>query len=81
MLTSGTSLARVRRWSGVSLLLLPVLGLTWVPSYAREEPRLFDVPFFYWYQLAWIGLCIACMAGAALLFPSSDRSPDPGGSS
>jgi hypothetical protein len=48
--------------------------------YAREEPRLFDVPFFYWYQLAWVGLCIVCMAGAALLFPAPDRSPDPGGS-
>ena len=76
-----TGIGRPRRWSGVSLLLLPAVGLAWVPSYAREVPRLFDVPFFYWYQLTWIGLCIACMAGAALLFPSPDRSPDPGGSS
>lgn len=80
MQTAGTSIGRGRRWSGVALLLLPVMGLTWVPSYAREEPLLFDVPFFYWYQFAWVGLCIACMAGAALLLRSPDRSPDPGGS-
>ncbi|WP_020392598.1 DUF3311 domain-containing protein [Kribbella catacumbae] len=75
MPTKSSRAGRARRWSGVSLLLLPVVGLVWVPSYARDEPRLFDVPFFYWYQLVWIGLCITCMAGAALLL----RSPDPGG--
>jgi hypothetical protein len=51
------------------LLLLPVLALASVPLYARDGPRLLDVPFFYWYQLAWVALSIACMAGAALLIP------------
>lgn len=75
MPTTSTGIGRVRRWAAVSLLLLPVLGLTWVPAYARDEPRLFDVPFFYWFQLAWVGLCIACMAGAAVLLRSPDPSP------
>ena len=79
--TTRTGIGRPRRWSGVALLLLPVVGLVWVPWYARDEPRLFDVPFFYWYQLVWVGLCIACMAGAALLLRSPDRSSDPGDSS
>jgi hypothetical protein len=28
--------------------------MIWVPSYNRIEPALGDIPFFYWYQLAWI---------------------------
>jgi hypothetical protein len=62
---------RARRWTGVALLLLPVVGLACVPLYARDEPRLLDVPFFYWYQLAWVGLSMVCMAGAALLIPTN----------
>ena len=38
------------RW----LLLLPFVGLLWVPFYNRLEPSLFGFPFFYWYQLAWV---------------------------
>lgn len=42
-------------------LLLPYLGLLWVPFYNTAEPALFGIPFFYWYQIAWIfagSLCI-----------------------
>ena len=38
------------------LLLLPFLGLLWVPFYDRPGPALFGFPFFYWYQLAWVPL-------------------------
>jgi len=71
------STRRGRTATAVALLLLPVVGLIWVPAYAREEPRLLDVPFFYWYQLAWVGVCMVCMAVAALLLPS----PESGGPS
>ena len=30
-----------------------------VPTYARDEPRLFGFPFFYWYQLLWVFVCAA----------------------
>ncbi len=43
------------------LLLIPFAALIWVPSYNRLEPALAGVPFFYWYQLAWI------LIGAALV--------------
>jgi hypothetical protein len=34
------------------LLLLPLVG-TLVPGwYNRKDPTLFDIPFFYWYQMA-----------------------------
>ncbi len=26
----------------------------WVPIYNRPEPALAGIPFFYWFQLAWI---------------------------
>lgn len=38
------------------LLLLPFIGLLWVPFYNSELPSLWGFPFFYWYQLAWVPL-------------------------
>ncbi len=36
------------------LLILPFIAMLWVPSYNAVEPSIAGVPFFYWYQLAWI---------------------------
>ncbi len=36
------------------LLLLPFIGLLWIPFYNQTEPSLFGFPFFYWYQLLWV---------------------------
>jgi hypothetical protein len=36
------------------LLLVPYVAVMWVPSYNRIEPEIAGIPFFYWYQLAWI---------------------------
>ncbi len=41
------------------LLAAPLVGLLWVSSYAREEPRLLGFPFFYWYQFAWVLIAAA----------------------
>jgi len=41
------------------LLLLPPLVLLWVPTYNRIEPSLAGIPFFYWYQMAWVVLTAA----------------------
>ena len=30
------------------LLLVPFIGLLWVPFYTSAEPALFGFPFFYW---------------------------------
>ena len=38
------------------LLLLPFLGLLWVPFYNQESPSLLGFPFFYWYHLMWVPL-------------------------
>lgn len=53
-----TDLRPLRRvhWARL-LLLVPFVGVLWVPWYNRIEPTAFGVPFFYWYQLLWIVLC------------------------
>jgi Na+/H+ antiporter NhaC len=38
------------------LLLLPLVAVLFPWFYNREDPRLFDIPFFYWYQLAAIAI-------------------------
>ena len=43
---------RARRW--YVLLALPLIGLLWVPLYAKETPKVWGFPFFYWYQFAWV---------------------------
>ena len=36
------------------LLVIPYIGLLWVPFYNAHDPVLLGFPFFYWYQLAWV---------------------------
>jgi membrane protein implicated in regulation of membrane protease activity len=58
-----------RRPTGVVVLVgvlvaIPVVALMWVSSYARETPRLWGVPFFYWYQFLWVFLAAGCTYAA-----------------
>jgi hypothetical protein len=43
------------------LLLVPFVALLWVPIFNRELPPLFGLPFFYWYQIAWVPLTTLLM--------------------
>ena len=36
----------------LAALVLPLLATLFPPLYNRIDPALFDIPFFYWYQLA-----------------------------
>ncbi|WP_395674184.1 DUF3311 domain-containing protein [Inquilinus sp.] len=47
---------RSRRRPILWLLLLPYIGLLWVPFYNAREPEILGFPFFYWYQFAWVPL-------------------------
>ncbi len=42
-----------------AVLLLPFIGLLWVPFYNFDEPALWGFPFFYWYQLVWVPITAA----------------------
>ena len=44
----------MRRW--YLLLALPFVGLLYPPLYARSDPELAGIPFFYWYQFGWVVL-------------------------
>jgi uncharacterized membrane protein len=45
-----------------NLLLVVPLIATLIPGiYNRKTPRLFDIPFFYWYQMAAIPLGVLCV--------------------
>jgi hypothetical protein len=37
-----------------SLFLVIVVVTLWVPFYNRVEPSWHGIPFFYWFQMAWI---------------------------
>jgi hypothetical protein len=36
------------------LLVIPLIALLWVGSYAKEDPKLGGIPFFFWYQFLWV---------------------------
>lgn len=69
-----------------ALLAAPLVALLWVSSYAKEEPRLFGFPFFYWYQFAWVFITAATTSIAYAVVVRHERrrradstTSDPGG--
>ena len=48
---------RSRAWSPWYWLLLPTyVAVLWVPFYNSVEPTIFGFPFFYAYQMTWVGI-------------------------
>ncbi|WP_405695697.1 DUF3311 domain-containing protein [Streptomyces coelicoflavus] len=35
-------------------LVAPFVAMLWVGSYAKTDPDFIGIPFFYWYQMAWV---------------------------
>ncbi|GGL87664.1 DUF3311 domain-containing protein [Nakamurella endophytica] len=54
------------------LLLLPLLMLI-TPWFNKDRPRLFGLPFFYWYQFAFVFVGVACVAIVFAATRSLDR--------
>lgn len=50
------------RWSNWNLLLLVPLLMLITPWFNFDQPRLFGMPFFYWYQFAFVPLGVVCVA-------------------
>ncbi|MET3810332.1 DUF3311 domain-containing protein [Arthrobacter sp. UYEF3] len=58
--------------SGILLLAAIVVPL-FVPAYSHVEPRLGGIPFFYWYQMAWIPVTAALVGISYRLVTKEDR--------
>ena len=50
-------------WPVVLMLALPYLGLCFPALYARATPAMLGLPFFYWYQFAWVVLTSLLLYG------------------
>lgn len=59
-----------RAW--YALLILPFAGTLIPPLYNRAAPALFGMPFFYWYQLAWIPLTAVLLGLVVALTRKAD---------
>jgi hypothetical protein len=63
----GRGRARARVWLAYALLLGECVVVL-VPSiYGRIAPKLFGIPFFYWFQLLWIIVAMVVTGIAYLL--------------
>lgn len=49
------------RWSNWNLLLLVPLFMLVTPWFNSDEPRVLGLPFFYWYQFAWVPVGVLCV--------------------
>jgi hypothetical protein len=58
-------------------LAIPIVALLWVSSYAKEDPKLGGIPFFFWYQFLWVFLCAGLTYTAHRLVLAA-RPPGPG---
>jgi uncharacterized protein DUF3311 len=61
------------------ILLVGIIAPLLVGTYARDEPRLFGFPFFYWYQLLWVFLAAALVGLSYLLLKWERGRFSPGG--
>ncbi|MEV5429931.1 DUF3311 domain-containing protein [Streptomyces sp. NPDC052701] len=59
-------------------LIAPFVAMLWVGSYARTDPAFIGIPFFYWYQMAWV-LISTVLTGIAYKLWQRDQRARKGG--
>ncbi|MFG3203142.1 DUF3311 domain-containing protein [Streptomyces sp. NPDC048192] len=62
-------------------LVAPFVAMLWVGSYAKTDPAFIGIPFFYWYQMAWVLISTALTMTAYKLWQHDQRSRAAQGSS
>jgi len=55
-------------------LLAPFVAMLWVGSYAKTDPALGGIPFFYWYQMLWVLISTALTMTAYKLWQRDQRA-------
>jgi hypothetical protein len=66
---AGRGASRKRWW--YFLLLVPFIGVLWVPFYAGAQPEISGIPYFYWYQFLWV--IIAAVLTAIVYFATREE--------
>ncbi|MEU3373995.1 DUF3311 domain-containing protein [Streptomyces sp. NPDC006660] len=61
-------------------LIAPLVAMVWVSSYAKIDPKLGGIPFFYWYQMLWVLISTALTMVAYKLWQHDQRSRPAAGS-
>ncbi|MEU3071935.1 DUF3311 domain-containing protein [Streptomyces laurentii] len=56
------------------LLVAPFVAMLWVSSYAKVDPTFIGIPFFYWYQMAWVLISTALTVIAYKLWQFDQRA-------
>lgn len=65
-------------WAAGIFLIIPMVAIGAVPTYAKDGPELAGWPFFFWYQTLWVFLTAACTVTAYALVKKA-RAPRNGG--
>ncbi|CAM5706306.1 DUF3311 domain-containing protein [Streptomyces purpurascens] len=55
-------------------LIAPFVAMLWVGSYAKTDPAFIGIPFFYWYQMAWVLISTALTMTAYKLWQRDQRA-------
>ncbi len=55
-------------------LFAPFVAMLWVGSYAKVDPTFIGIPFFYWYQMAWVVISTALTMIAYQLWKRDQRA-------
>ncbi|WP_328915985.1 MULTISPECIES: DUF3311 domain-containing protein [unclassified Streptomyces] len=66
-------ISRLRVLAGLCLAI-PLVALLWVDSYARLTPAFIGIPFFYWYQMAWVPVAALLTYAAYVLVRREERA-------
>ncbi|MFH9571454.1 DUF3311 domain-containing protein [Streptomyces sp. NPDC017454] len=60
-------------------LAAPFVAMLWVGSYAKTDPAFIGIPFFYWYQMAWVLISTVLTVIAYKLWQRDQRARRGGG--
>ncbi|MFJ2606055.1 DUF3311 domain-containing protein [Streptomyces sp. NPDC091279] len=55
-------------------LAAPFVAVLWVGSFAKTDPTFIGIPFFYWYQIAWVPISTALTSIAYQLWKRDQRA-------
>ncbi|MET8899526.1 DUF3311 domain-containing protein [Streptomyces sp. NPDC048232] len=60
-------------------LVAPFVAMLWVGSFAKTDPTFIGIPFFYWYQMAWVLISTVLTVIAYQLWQRDQRARREGG--